>query len=150
MTPARPDQDVRTVLETAGRSTTAGEYKRGGTVFLQGDSADSVWYILDGSIRLSVRSRDGREAIVGLLGPGDFFGEGAMTDQPTRCETATAVLLTHVLAIDRAEMAGLLHERHDLSDRFIANMVSRNVGLEADLIRELFHPCEPLRLGDSI
>lgn len=119
-------------------------------VFVQGDPADSVWHILDGGISLSVRSRDGREAIVGVLGPGDFFGEGAMTDQPARCETATAISLTHVLAIDGVEMAMLLHERHDLSDRFIANMVSRNVGLEADLIRELFHPCEPLRPGDSI
>lgn len=87
---------------------------------------------------------------MGRLGPGDFFGEGAMTDQPARCETATAISLTHVLAVDRTELAVLLHERHDLSDRFIANMVSRSVGLEADLIRELFHHCEPLGSGDSI
>lgn len=117
---------------------------------MQGDPAKSVWYVLDGGITLSVRSRDGRDAIVGTLGPGDFFGEGAMTDQPARCETATAISPTHVLAVDRAEMAVLLHERHDLSDHFIANMVSRSVGLEADLIHELFHPCESPTLGESI
>lgn len=150
MTPARPDQDVRTVLETAGRSTTAEEYRRGETVFVQGDPAHSVWHILDGGITLSVRSRDGREAIVSMLGPGDFFGEGAMTDRSARCGTATATTLTHVLAVDKTEMTVLLHERHDLSDPFIANMVSRNVDLEADLIHELFQPCESLTPGDSI
>jgi len=144
-----PRQGVLAVLDTAGLSATTREYPRGETVYTLGDPASSVLYILDGGIKLSVASMEGKEAIVAMLGPGDFFGEGAMADQPTRTGSATAITVSHVLAIPRDEMAALLSQQHDLSDRFISHMLSRNVGLETDLIHQLFNSHEK-RLAQAL
>ena len=138
----KPKWDVRAVLDTAGLSATTEEYPRGEAVYTQGDPADDVLYILDGGVKLSVVSTEGKEAVVAMLGPGEFFGEGALAGQPIRNGSATAITVSHVLAIPKVAMVTLLHQRQDLSDRFIAHMLLRNVGLETDLIDQLFNSNE--------
>ena len=127
------------MLDEAGIATTTTEHLPGDAIYTQGDPADCVQYILDGEIKLSVVSPEGLEAVVAVLGPGEFFGEAAMADQPTRTGSATALLLSRVLAIPRAGMLALLHQHHDLSDRFITHMLLRNVSLETGLIDQLFN-----------
>lgn len=93
-------------------------------------------------MKLSVVSESGKEAVVAILGPGDFFGEGCMAGQSVRMGTATAVMPTTVIIIDKAEMFRVLHEQHDPSDRFIAFMLARNIRIEEDLIDQLFNSTE--------
>ena len=118
------------------------KYRRGEIVFSQGDSSDDVKYIQKGSVKLSVLSKIGKEAVVAILGPGDFFGEGALAGQPLRIGTATAVSPTNVLSIDKAAMIRLLREEHTFSDRFISYMLTRNIRIEADLVDQLFNSSE--------
>ena len=99
-------------------------------------------YIQTGGIRLSVVSKLGKEAIVGLLGPGDFFGEGCLTGLPFRMGTATAITATSVLVIQKNEMIRLLHKEHKFSDRFIAYLLTRNIRVEEDLVNQLFNSIE--------
>jgi CRP-like cAMP-binding protein len=118
------------------------EYRRGATVFSQGDPATTVLYIRRGAVRLSVLSDKGKEAIVGMLVEGDFFGEGSLAGQPLRMGTATAVVPSSVLMIGRRKMAQLLHEEPALSDRFLIHMLSRNIRIEEDLVDQLFNSSE--------
>lgn len=134
--------DVQAFLDSAGAARRVAKYRRSEVVFAQGDPCTSVMYIQDGSIKLSVLSRAGKEAVVAVLGPGDFFGEGALADQPVRMGTATALMPSTVLVIDKREMIRVLHEQHAFSDRFIAYMVSRNIRVEADLVDQLFNSSE--------
>ena len=99
-------------------------------------------YLRSGAIRLSVLSHAGKEAIVSMLGSGDFLGEGALADYPIRLETATATVPTTVLVVPKRQMIRLLHTHHALSDRFIAHMLVRNARLEADLVDQLFNSSE--------
>ena len=99
-------------------------------------------YIQQGTIKLSVLSHAGKEAVVAVLGTGDFFGEGALADQPVRIGTATAMAKSTVLLIEKQEMIRVLHEQHTFSDRFIAYMLTRNIRVEADLVDQLFNSSE--------
>jgi CRP-like cAMP-binding protein len=99
-------------------------------------------YLQEGSVKLSVVSEGGKEAVVAILGPGDFFGEGCMAGQPVRMGTATAISNSTVLLIAKTEMFKVLHEQHDLSDRFIHFMLSRNIRIEEDLVDQLFNSSE--------
>ena len=117
-------------------------YRRSETIFSQGDAGDSVIYIQKGGVKLSVVSTAGREAIVAMLGPGDFFGEGGLAGQSVRMATATALTPTTALVIGKDEMIRVLHAEHALSDRFIAYMLSRNIRIEEDLIDQLFNSSE--------
>jgi CRP/FNR family transcriptional regulator, cyclic AMP receptor protein len=101
-----------------------------------------VLYIQLGGVKLSVLSRTGREAVVAMLGPGDFFGEGCLAGQTVRMGNATAVTPSTILVVPRAKMAELLHKQHTLSDRFISHMLARNVRIEEDLIDQLFNSSE--------
>jgi CRP-like cAMP-binding protein len=114
------------------------EYRRGETVFAQGDSCDDVLFIRSGGVRLSVSSKAGREAVVGLLGPGDFLGEGCLAGQTARMNTATAITPSTIDHLDMDRMSRRLHSQHAMSDRFIAHMVSRYVQIEEDLIDQFF------------
>jgi CRP/FNR family cyclic AMP-dependent transcriptional regulator len=134
--------NAQAFLDSAGLSKTIVEYHRDEVVFTQGDSCDSVMYIQKGGVKLSVLSKTGREAVVAMLGPGDFFGEGCLAGQTIRIGTATAITPTTVLEITRNQMVKVLHEQHALSDRFIAHMLSRNVRIEQDLIDQLFNSSE--------
>ena len=134
--------NAQAFLDSAGLSKTIVEYRRNEVVFTQGDASDSVMYIQKGGVKLSVLSKPGKEAVVAMLGPSDFFGEGCLAGQTVRIGTATAITPTTVLEISKNQMVKVLHEQHALSDRFIAHMLSRNVRIEQDLIDQLFNSSE--------
>lgn len=129
-------------LESAGGKRKIVAYKKGAVIFAQGDPGEDVRYIQTGAIKLSVLSRIGKEAVVAMLGPGDFFGEGALAGQPRRIGTATAVTACSVLVIEKDAMVRLLHDEPAFSDRFIAYMLARNIRIEADLVDHLFNSSE--------
>jgi CRP/FNR family transcriptional regulator, cyclic AMP receptor protein len=134
--------DVQAFLDSAGLSKTIVQYKRGDPVFTQGDAAKHVMYLQSGGIKLSVLSKTGREAVVAMLGPGDFFGEGCLAGQRVRMGSATALAASAVLRVGRLQMVKQLHKQHELSDRFIAHMLARNIRIEEDLIDQLFNSAE--------
>src|SRR5271163_2181551 len=110
--------------------------------YSQGETAESVMYLQEGGVKLSVVSEAGKEAVIAILSPGDFFGEGCLAGQPIRMGTATAITPASVLVIEKKEMFRVLHEQHDLSDRFISFMLARNIRIEEDLIDQLFNSSE--------
>jgi len=117
-------------------------YRRSQKIYSQGDPAKSVMYIQEGSVKLSVVSATGKAGVIGLLGPGDFFAEGCLAGLPFRMGTATAIIPTTVLVIEKKEMIRVLHTEHKLSNRFISYMLARNIRIEADLVDQLFNSIE--------
>jgi len=111
-------------------------------VYAQGDACDAVMYIQTGGVKLSVLSKTGREAVVAILGEGEFFGEGCLAGQPIRMGSATTVMPSSILFVDKHVMVALLHKQHELSDRFIAHMLARNIRIEEDLVDQLFNSSE--------
>jgi len=134
--------NAQAFLESAGIAKRIVNFRRGETIFTQGDPCEHVLYIQKGNVKLSVLSKAGREAVVAMLGAGEFFGEGCLAGQPVRMGTATATADSAILLIDKERMIGLLHKQHALSDRFIAHMLARNMQIEADLIDQLFNSSE--------
>jgi CRP/FNR family cyclic AMP-dependent transcriptional regulator len=134
--------DVEAYLDSAGPARTIVKYPRGSVVFTQGDPANDVCYLQKGAIKLSVVSHTGKEAVVAMLEPGDFFGERTLAGHSVRIETATAVMATTVLVIEKEAMVRLLHEESTFSDRFIAYMLTRNMRIEANLVDQLFNSSE--------
>ena len=134
--------NAQAFLESAGLSKKIVGYGRSEAIFSQGDRCDAVMYIQKGGVKLSVLSKTGREAVVAMLGPGDFFGEGCLAGQPLRIGSATAIAPSTVLVIEKKQMLKVLHTERTLSDRFIAHMLSRNVRIEQDLIDQLFNSSE--------
>ena len=114
----------------------------GASIFAQGSPATSVFYIQEGSVKLSVLSSAGKEAVVALLGPGEFVGEGCLAGQQVRMGTATAVGVTTVLRIQKREMVRTLHEHPAFADRFLTHMLRRNIRIEEDLVDQLFNSSE--------
>jgi CRP/FNR family transcriptional regulator, cyclic AMP receptor protein len=134
--------DVEAFLRSAGAGKTIVTYQPTDVIFSQGDASDSVLYIQEGTVKLSVLSHGGKEAVVALLGPGDFFGERALAGHPVRLEAATAMTVTTLLVIPKEEMIRRLHDQHALSDRFITYMLARNSRIEEDLVDQLFNSSE--------
>jgi CRP/FNR family transcriptional regulator, cyclic AMP receptor protein len=134
--------DAQVFLDSASVSREIKEFKSVKVIFSQGDAAESVLYLQSGGVKLTVVNEVGKEAVVGILGPGDFFGEGCLAGQPVRMGTATAITPTTVLVIEKNEMFKVLHEEHGLSDRFIRFMLARNIRIEEDLIDQLFNSSE--------
>ena len=134
--------NVEAFLESAGVARNLVEFEAKDTIFSQGDAGKDVMYIQKGTIKLSVVSKTGREAVVAMLKPGDFVGEGALAGQPVRIATATAITPVTLLVIGLKEMIRVLHVEHTFSDRFIAYMVERNIRIEEDLIDQLFNSSE--------
>jgi len=134
--------DLQAFLNSAGVARKIRKFKRAEVVYSQGDAAKSVMYIQEGGVRLSVVSEGGKEAVVAMLGPGDFFGERCLAGQPVRMGTATAITSSTVLVIEKSEMFKVLHEQHALSDRFITFMLGRNIRIEEDLVDQLFNSSE--------
>jgi CRP/FNR family transcriptional regulator, cyclic AMP receptor protein len=134
--------DLQDFLDTAGVSRKVAEFKKKETIFSQGDPAKNVLYIQKGGVRLSVVNETGKEAVVAVLGPGDFFGEGCLAGQPIRIGTASAITATTALIIEKKEMIRVLHVEHAFSDRFITHMLSRNIRVEEDLVDQLFNSSE--------
>ena len=134
--------DAQAFLDSAGVSRKVMEFKRAQLVYAQGDAAESVMYLQSGGVKLTVVNEVGKEAVVAILAPGDFFGEGCLAGQPVRIGTATAITPTAVLVIEKAEMFKVLHAEHGLSDLFIRFMLARNIRIEADLVDQLFNSSE--------
>jgi CRP/FNR family cyclic AMP-dependent transcriptional regulator len=134
--------DPQVFLDTAGVSRNIAEFRRNESIFSQGDPAESVMYIQKGGVKLAVINESGKEAVVAMFGPTDFFGEGCMAGQSIRMGTATAVTPTTVLVIQKKEMLRVLHAEQELSDRFIAYMLAHNIRVEEDLIDQLFNSSE--------
>jgi len=139
---ALPLFDAGAFLASSKVSKSLVEFSRGETIFTQGDVCRHVMYIQSGGVKLSVLSKNGREAVVAMLGPSDFFGEGCLAGQPLRMGSATAITPTVVLMVAKEQMAKLLHTEHGMSDRFISHMLSRNLRIEEDLIDQLFNSSE--------
>lgn len=134
--------DAQVFLESNGLGHQVATYAKGAVIFSQGDPSESVMYLRKGGVRLSVVSHAGKEAVVGMLGPGDFLGEGALAGHPVRLETASATLPSTLVVVARSKMQQLLHTQPAFSDRFIAHMLMRNARLEADLVDQLFNSSE--------
>lgn len=130
--------DTRAFLHSAGIATKAA-YRRGEVIFWPGDAAVSVMYVDKGGVKLSVRSQTGREAVMAMLGPDDFFGEGCLVGHKVRMRIATAVMPSAILVIGRAKMRRLLHTQSELADRFITFVLGTNIRIEEDLTVQLFN-----------
>jgi CRP/FNR family cyclic AMP-dependent transcriptional regulator len=141
--------DAQAFLDSAGVARKVEEFKRAEVLYAQGDAASSVIYLQTGGVKLTVVNEVGKEAVVAILGPGDFFGEGCLAGQPIRMGTATAVTPATVLVIEKSEMFKVLHAEHGLSDLFIKFMLARNIRIEADLVDQLFNSSEK-RLARSL
>jgi CRP/FNR family cyclic AMP-dependent transcriptional regulator len=137
-----PGSSVHAFLASAGVARRILECPRSMKIYSQGDSAGDVFYIQKGGIKLSVVNELGKEAVVAVLGPGDFFGEGSLAGQSVRMGTATAITPASLLVIEKKEMIRVLHSEHAFSDRFMAYMLSRNIRIEEDLIDQLFNSSE--------
>jgi CRP-like cAMP-binding protein len=137
-----PAFDVQSFLDSAGVGRTVCKFPEKETISQQGDPANNVFYIQEGGVRLTVVNESGKEAVVAVLGPGDFFGEGCLAGQSVCMVTASTVAPTTVLRIEKAEMIRVLHAEHELSDRFIAYVLTRNIRVEQDLIDQLFNSSE--------
>ncbi len=134
--------DPQVFLDTAGVARKITEFRRGESIYSQGETAETVMYVQKGGVKLSVVNGSGKEAVVAMFGPNDFFGEGCMAGQSVRMGTATAITPTTILIIDKNELLRVLHSEHELSDHFIAYMLARNIQVEEDLIDQLFNSSE--------
>src|SRR6202044_1912677 len=126
--------DAQAFLASAGIARKVTEFRKKETIFSQGDLAKDVLYIQKGGVRLSLVNEAGKEAVVAVLGPGDFFGEGCLAGQPIRIGSATAITPTSLLVIEKKEMIRVLHHEHEFSDRFITYMLSSKIWLISFLI----------------
>lgn len=151
MAPKRPNRpkidakglfNAQEFLDSAGVARKVTEFKKKETIFSQGDPCGDVFYIQKGGVRLTVVSESGKEAVVAVLGPGDFFGEGCLAGQAIRIGTATSIAPTTALVIEKSEMVRVLHSEHEFSDRFISFMLARNIRIEEDLVDQLFNSSE--------
>ncbi|HEY7450792.1 MAG TPA: Crp/Fnr family transcriptional regulator [Vicinamibacterales bacterium] len=139
---SKPITNLRAFLDSAGSPGKIVAYRRGEVIFSQGDAPTSVMHVQEGAVKLSVRSELGREAVVAVRGPGDFFGEGCLAGQRVRTGTATAITPSTILVLRKAKMVRLLHDRPELTDRFIAHMLSTNIRIERDLLDQIFNHYE--------
>jgi CRP/FNR family cyclic AMP-dependent transcriptional regulator len=134
--------DVRSFLESSGVEKDTIEFPADAVIYQQGDPAESVMYLRKGRVKLSVVSGGGKEAVLGVLGRGDFFGEGCLAGQSVRMGSVTAMIATTVLVIAKQRMSRLLQEQPELSNLFIAYMLTRNIRIEEDLVDQLFNSSE--------
>ena len=137
-----PPFDWAASLAGISHGKTVLEYGAGRTIFTQGDSADSVWYLVKGKVKLAVTSQQGKEAIVTVLGGNEFFGEGCLAGQPLRISTAMAVTDCTLYRIEKSLMVRLLHDQHGIAELFITHLLSRNIRFEGDLVNQLFNSSE--------
>ena len=134
--------DAETFLNSPEIATTVVDHGPEALIFSQGEPTDAIFYIQRGRVKLSVVSETGKEAVLGVLGPGEFVGEGALTGQPVRLATATTMTASRILEVPKRQMIRLLHQQRTFSDRFIAHILARNTRLEADLVDQLFNASE--------
>jgi CRP/FNR family cyclic AMP-dependent transcriptional regulator len=142
VTSRKREFNVHSFLDSAGVRRKISEFRRKETILAQGDASKNVMYIQRGGVKLTVVNETGKEAVVAILGPGDFLGEGCLAGQTICMATATAMTSSTVLVIEKNEMLRLLHKEHGLSDRFISYMLARNIRVQEDLIDQLFNSSE--------
>jgi len=134
--------NAQAFLDTVGVGRFIGKYKAGEAVFLQGDAADAVFYIQKGKVQITVVSKQGKEGVIAVLGPGDFFGEGCLAGQPLHIATATVTADSAIVKIEKQTMIRVMREEPTLSQIFMSFLLSRNIQVEADLIDHLFNSSE--------
>jgi CRP/FNR family cyclic AMP-dependent transcriptional regulator len=134
--------DWESIIAGITRGKTVIEYGASRNIFRQGQPADGMFYLQRGKVKLAVTSKDGKEAIVALLDAGEFFGEGCLAGQQMRMATATAMTDCTLFRIEKPLMTRLLHEHHEISELFVAHLLSRNIRYEADLVDQLFNSSE--------
>ena len=134
--------DTKTFLSTINSGRTIEAVPKKQTIFAQGDSSDAVFYIREGKVKLTVLSKSGKEATIGILNKGDFFGEGCLTGQPLRLCSATAISDCSVMRIDKKSMMEVLHRERSFSDMFVTYLLTRNIRYEEDLVDQLFNSSE--------
>jgi len=134
--------DWESLLAGIARGKTVIEYGANRNIFRQGQPADSLFYLRRGKVKLAVTSKDGKEAIVAVLDAGEFFGEGCLAGQQLRMATATVMTDCTLFRIEKPLMMHMLHEQHEISESFVAHLLSRNIRYEADLVNQLFNSSE--------
>ena len=134
--------DLRVFLSKTNGGRTVAEYDEGRLIFSQGDPADAIFYIQKGKVKLSVVSKQGKEAVVAILGPGEFFGEGCLAGQPIRMGSAAAMSAASIMKMEKAGVVGALHEHPVFAEAFVAHLLSRNIRIEEDLVDQLFNSSE--------
>jgi CRP-like cAMP-binding protein len=134
--------DPKVFLATINGGRSISKYRQGETVFSQGSPADAVFYIQKGKVKVTVLSEQGKEAVVAVLGPDEFCGEGCLTGQPLRLATATAMTECEVMRLEKATMFQVLHEEPTFSEMFVSHLLARNLRVEADLVDQLFNSSE--------
>lgn len=134
--------DVKKFLAYIGEGRKLVRHQNKDRVYAQGDACDSIFYIKKGKIKLSVVSKGGKEATIAILNTGDFFGEGCLTAQALRTASATAMTECELMRIENKAMQSALHRQHELSDMFVAYLLSRNIRYEEDLVDQLFNSSE--------
>ena len=140
--PRPPPFDLKAFLDSGGVSARVVHHRAGDVIYAQGDACDCVFYVQTGEVKLAVLSPSGKEAVVALFEPGDFFGDGALSGQPRRLGSATTTSATTRLVVEKQRMTQLLHDEHALSDRFLVHLLQRNSRVEADLVDQLFNSSE--------
>lgn len=141
--------DPRIFLSKVGEGRTIAEYGKDQTIFAQGDPADAIFHLQKGKVQLQVVSKQGKEAIIAILGAGDFFGEGCLAGQPRRMATATALSACSVVRIEKQAAIAVLHSEPSFSALFISYLLSRNIRIEEDLVDQLFNSSE-MRLARAL
>ena len=134
--------DPKTFLSTIDGGRRIGSFRKKQPIFVQGDVSDTVFYIQKGKVRLTVVSQSGKEATIGILNEGDFFGESCLAGQTLRLFSATAMTDCSVMRIDKKSMIEVLHREHAFSDMFVAYLLTRNIRYEEDLVDQLFNSSE--------
>ncbi len=134
--------DAKALLATVGQGSATRDYRKTQPVFSQGERADAVFFVQRGKIKVTVLSRQGKQAVIALLGPGDFFGEGCLAGQPVRMATATAMTESSIVRLPKQTMIRALHRDAVFAELFTAYLLSRNIRIEEDLVDQLFNSSE--------
>ena len=137
-----PDFSVQAFLSRVGQGTTLAEHRSKQVIFSQGDAADSIFYIQKGKIKITVVSARGKEAVVAILGPGEFFGEGCLAGQLKRMATATAMVAASVTRLEKTAAMRVLHEEPVFTEFFVQHLLARSIRIEEDLVDQLFNSSE--------
>ena len=138
----KPQFDLKVFLSKTNGERTGSDYRKNQVLYSQGDSADSVFYLHKGKAKITVLSKQGKEAVVALLGPGDFFGEGCLGGQTLRMATASAMTDCVVARMAKADIIRVIHEEPSFSELFISHLLARNIRVEKDLVDQLFNSSE--------
>jgi CRP/FNR family cyclic AMP-dependent transcriptional regulator len=138
----KPPFDLKVFLTKGKVGKTIAEYRPNDHISVQGQTANAIFYIQEGKVKLTVVSQQGKEAVVAILGPGDFFGEGCLAGQRVRMASAVAISECSVMKLEKAVVVKLLHEEPTFSEMFLSHLLSRNIKIEEDLVDQLFNSSE--------